>query len=161
MGVIDGTTRFRILERDRFTCRYCGRRAPHVELEVDHVHPRSKDGKDDDANLVAACFDCNRAKRDRIVALPGHWDSLEGKFFHDLTTGGGRQGIVLGLAHGHLVVQFFSWLHGGPAWGTNLVSLDAVVNGDWQFYSSMEAMQEAYEYGGVAERMKRMSEASS
>jgi len=33
------TARFKILVRDHFTCRYCGRSAPSVELHVDHVHP--------------------------------------------------------------------------------------------------------------------------
>jgi len=54
--------RFRILLRDDFRCRYCGKEAPSVALEVDHVVPRSKGGSDDDGNLVAACFECNRGK---------------------------------------------------------------------------------------------------
>lgn len=54
--------RFEILARDNFTCRYCGRRAPHVQLHVDHVHPVSRGGTDDPLNLVAACVDCNMGK---------------------------------------------------------------------------------------------------
>jgi len=38
--------------RDKFTCQYCGRKAPEVVLEVDHVFPQSKGGKDEMDNLV-------------------------------------------------------------------------------------------------------------
>lgn len=56
--------RFAILERDGFTCRYCGRRPPDVTLEVDHVAPKSRGGSNHPSNLVAACYECNRGKRD-------------------------------------------------------------------------------------------------
>jgi hypothetical protein len=54
--------RFRVLVRDQFTCRYCGRSAPNVVLEVDHRKPRCQGGSDDQWNLVTACHDCNRSK---------------------------------------------------------------------------------------------------
>lgn len=56
------TKRWRVLVRDGFTCRYCGRMAPDVVLEVDHVVPRSVGGSDDEDNLVTACYDCNQGK---------------------------------------------------------------------------------------------------
>ncbi len=59
--------RFTILARDQFTCRYCGRKAPDVVLEVDHIHPRSRGGRDTQANLVTSCFDCNRGKTNRVL----------------------------------------------------------------------------------------------
>lgn len=55
-------TRFEVLRRDNFTCRYCGAKAPDVELHVDHVHPRLHGGNDHPRNLVAACKDCNLGK---------------------------------------------------------------------------------------------------
>ncbi len=54
--------RFLVLQRDRFTCQYCGSRAPDVELEIDHIHPVVSGGVDGLLNLVTACFDCNRGK---------------------------------------------------------------------------------------------------
>lgn len=54
--------RFKILSRDQFTCRYCGRRAPDIELEVDHIVSIYDGGDDRESNLTAACFDCNRGK---------------------------------------------------------------------------------------------------
>jgi hypothetical protein len=60
-------TRFRVLERDCFACRYCGRRPPEVALEVDHVYPHAKGGDDDIENLATACEDCNVGKRDSVL----------------------------------------------------------------------------------------------
>lgn len=54
--------RFSILQRDKFTCQYCGKAGG--ELEVDHVVPQSRGGSDDPGNLKTACVDCNRGKSD-------------------------------------------------------------------------------------------------
>lgn len=54
--------RFEVFKRDGFQCAYCGKTPPQVTLEVDHVDPKSKGGKDDINNLITACFDCNRGK---------------------------------------------------------------------------------------------------
>jgi hypothetical protein len=59
--------RFRVFQRDDFACVYCGRSAPDVTLECDHRQPRSRGGSDKIDNLVTACFDCNRGKRDRVL----------------------------------------------------------------------------------------------
>lgn len=58
--------RYKILKRDRFTCKSCGARAPEVELEVDHIIPTSKGGTDDEKNLVATCTECNRGKGNKV-----------------------------------------------------------------------------------------------
>lgn len=50
--------RIRILERDNYTCGYCGEEAD----EVDHVEPLSLGGSNGDTNLVACCGFCNRSK---------------------------------------------------------------------------------------------------
>ena len=54
--------RFEVFKRDSFTCQYCGRMAPDVVLEVDHIKPVSKGGKNELINLVTACLECNRGK---------------------------------------------------------------------------------------------------
>lgn len=54
--------RFKVLARDNYTCRYCGAKAPGVVLHVDHVVPRSRGGRDELGNLVAACQACNQGK---------------------------------------------------------------------------------------------------
>ena len=55
-------TRQAIFRRDAQTCQYCGSKA---NLTLDHVHPRSRGGKDTWENLVAACVTCNNKKGDR------------------------------------------------------------------------------------------------
>ena len=64
--------RWEVLKRDAFTCQYCGRSAPDVKLEVDHVVPVSEGGEDTKENLVTACYSCNRGRsalslRDRYI----------------------------------------------------------------------------------------------
>lgn len=54
--------RFEVLERDWFTCKYCWRKAPQVQLEVDHIIPTSKWWTNTLDNLVTSCFECNRWK---------------------------------------------------------------------------------------------------
>jgi 5-methylcytosine-specific restriction endonuclease McrA len=59
--------RFRIFLRDNFTCQYCGRKAPEVELQADHKYPKSKGGLNREENYVTACRDCNIGKGDAIL----------------------------------------------------------------------------------------------
>lgn len=54
--------RFEVFKRDKFTCQYCGRRAPDVVLEVDHIKPVAEGGKNTVLNLITSCRDCNRGK---------------------------------------------------------------------------------------------------
>lgn len=60
--------RFEVFKRDKFTCQYCGRMAPDVILEIDHIEPVSKGGSNDILNLVTACRDCNRGKGDKELS---------------------------------------------------------------------------------------------
>ena len=59
--------RFDILKRDNFTCQYCGKKSPDVELEVDHIEPYSKTEDSSPENLITSCKDCNRGKRTKDV----------------------------------------------------------------------------------------------
>ena len=60
--------KFEVFKRDSFTCQYCGRMAPDVILEVDHISSVKDGGTDDIMNLITACFDCNRGKGDRKLS---------------------------------------------------------------------------------------------
>jgi 5-methylcytosine-specific restriction endonuclease McrA len=55
-----------VLDRDRWTCVYCGAEA----TEVDHVDPRARGGATTPGNLVAACRPCNKGKG---LRTPGEW----------------------------------------------------------------------------------------
>lgn len=54
--------RFRVFRRDSYTCQYCGRRAPNVELHVDHIVAWSRGGPTAADNLRTACSLCNLGK---------------------------------------------------------------------------------------------------
>ena len=61
-------TRFEVFKRDKFTCQYCGKSAPEVVLEIDHIQPVSKGGANGIMNLVTSCRDCNRGKSNRELS---------------------------------------------------------------------------------------------
>lgn len=59
--------RVRVMIRDRFTCRYCGRSALRgevslMELTADHWVPSKPTKRNDIDNIVCACSLCNRIK---------------------------------------------------------------------------------------------------
>ena len=53
--------RFLVFKRDRYRCRIC--RRVGGELEIDHVVPFCRGGRDSVANLQTLCKKCNRGKR--------------------------------------------------------------------------------------------------
>jgi hypothetical protein len=65
---ISKKVRFEVFKRDNFTCQYCGRMAPDVVLEVDHINAVANGGTNDIMNLVTSCFDCNRGKGKRKLS---------------------------------------------------------------------------------------------
>ncbi len=54
--------RFEVFKRDAFKCAYCGRSAPNVILECDHIIPVAEGGTNDIINLITSCHDCNSGK---------------------------------------------------------------------------------------------------
>ena len=61
---ISPSLRFDVLEKDNFTCQYCGAKSvdDNVLLEVDHIVPVSKGGDNNIENLVTSCKKCNIGK---------------------------------------------------------------------------------------------------
>ncbi len=75
--------RYRILNRDNFTCQKCGRYGPGAKdengnpmpepkdgyaiMEVDHKKPFSLGGSDDDDNLWTLCDKCNGGKSNNYI----------------------------------------------------------------------------------------------
>lgn len=60
--------RFEVFKRDSFTCQYCGRKAPDVVLQCDHITPVAAGGEGDILNLITSCFDCNNGKGARTIS---------------------------------------------------------------------------------------------
>ena len=61
---VPGTVRYQVLKRAKFRCELCGISADEKALQVDHIVPRNKGGKDDISNFQALCYSCNATKRD-------------------------------------------------------------------------------------------------
>jgi hypothetical protein len=59
---IPNKMRFEVFKRDKFTCQYCGKKAPDVVLNADHIKPVAEGGKNSLVNLVTSCFGCNNGK---------------------------------------------------------------------------------------------------
>lgn len=52
-----------ILNRDSKECAYCGKEAD----TIDHIHPRSKGGRHEWLNVIAACRKCNAKKGSKTL----------------------------------------------------------------------------------------------
>lgn len=59
-----------IYQRDMYVCQYCGKDCLPRELTLDHVIPKSRGGKTDWENIVAACIKCNQLKGDKMDMKP-------------------------------------------------------------------------------------------
>lgn len=55
-------TRENLMTRDGHACQYCGKQPTLRELNIDHVLPRSRGGRDSWENLVTSCMPCNLRK---------------------------------------------------------------------------------------------------
>jgi 5-methylcytosine-specific restriction endonuclease McrA len=69
-----------ILLRDGYRCQYCGNEFPAPELTFDHVVPRAAGGRTEWDNILTACVDCNRDKRDH----PADWSGQRGSLHRPL-----------------------------------------------------------------------------
>lgn len=65
---IGAKLRFEVFKRDSFRCQYCGRSAPQVILQVDHIDPVTEGGTNDIMNLITACRECNLGKGARRIS---------------------------------------------------------------------------------------------
>ena len=59
---IPASVRWKVLERDKHTCQYCGKPSPLVRLEVDHIVAVVNGGTSAESNLITACWECNAGK---------------------------------------------------------------------------------------------------
>mgnify|MGYP000232780631 CR=1 FL=1 len=64
-------TRRNIYRRDKNTCQYCGKTFRPEELNIDHVVPLSRGGKDTWENVVCSCISCNLRKGNKTLKEAG------------------------------------------------------------------------------------------
>ena len=62
--------RWKILNRDKFTCQYCGMKAPDVILHIDHKISKRDGGTDEEDNLITSCSACNIGKSTESISIP-------------------------------------------------------------------------------------------
>lgn len=56
-----------VLERDNFTCQYCGEKLDATEATLEHIIPRSLGGNSSFDNLITACRYCNCYKANKTL----------------------------------------------------------------------------------------------
>lgn len=85
------TTRQKILNRDKNLCQLCG--IYHIaggafSLEVHHIVPKAKGGKDSPTNLIALCKQCHDHEtwfgHTRAYKTTGEFDGFENQWEYDL-----------------------------------------------------------------------------
>lgn len=64
--------RKRILARTKYRCASCGEKLDIVRHTVEHVIPLSRGGKNEEDNLIALCYRCNKAKGN-LFYFPGDY----------------------------------------------------------------------------------------
>lgn len=64
-------SRANIYKRDNYSCQYCGKRPGTEELTIDHVVPKSRQGRTTWENCVLACVTCNRLKASKTLKEAG------------------------------------------------------------------------------------------
>lgn len=57
-----------VMVRDNFTCVYCGYDEKKSDLNIDHVKPQSKGGRNTFENTVTSCKKCNSRKDDKSLS---------------------------------------------------------------------------------------------
>lgn len=112
-------TRFEVLKRDDFTCRYC--RATDTKITVDHVVPVSLGGSDDPSNLVAACADCNAGKASA---------SLDDAHVAEITDESLRLGEIVRRAYTALADQVEARAHYAEAFAADTARMSKPT--DWR-----------------------------
>lgn len=61
----DPVLRTELMERDSWTCRYCGEAVTETTATLDHIIPQSRGGVSEPENLTTACLTCNSIKSGR------------------------------------------------------------------------------------------------
>ena len=81
---IPAKTRWQVVARDRYRCRWCGSAGP---LELHHVRKRSQGRDDKPENLLTLCRFCHERtdrpySKGRLVVKP----TMSGSFFLEIVT---------------------------------------------------------------------------
>lgn len=64
-------TKAYVLHRDNHTCQHCKGKSKDSRLHVHHIVFRSKNGSDDEQNLITLCKTCHGKLHDEVIILKG------------------------------------------------------------------------------------------
>lgn len=95
-------TRRAVLQRDGYSCQYCGASPGLEALTIDHIIPRAHGGHTTWDNVVAACRSCNGMKANRLP----HAANLTLRTTPRQPT---RVGMLQATLHRHAVWQAYSY----------------------------------------------------
>ena len=65
-----------VFVRDFYHCQSCGKTDTEANLNVDHIIPLARGGKNDLSNLQTLCSTCNQRKRDRAGCHTHRYERL-------------------------------------------------------------------------------------
>lgn len=140
-------TRYEVLRRDNYTCRYC--RSDSNPLTIDHVTPVALGGSDDPSNLVAACRECNAGKGssapDQALVADVDQDALRWAAAMNLAA----ERAAKDLADRTVFINDFveRWAAVMPHWAELSVETDSTV---WRFYTRGLPAHEIYDAINIA-----------
>ncbi|MEO0375533.1 MAG: HNH endonuclease [Cyanobacteria bacterium P01_A01_bin.17] len=63
---IPAAVRKYVFDRDKHTCKSCGKTGKDAKLTIDHINPLAKAGTNDISNLQTLCASCNSKKKHRF-----------------------------------------------------------------------------------------------
>lgn len=157
-------TRFEVFKRDQFTCQYCGRKAPDVVLQVDHIVPVANGGKNDILNLVTSCVDCNSGKSDRklddasVVEKQRREMELRQERLEQIRMMGEWQRSLVSEREAELeeVNKLFTTLHAGPMEKWELQKISPIIT-RFGFINVLEAIRIGMEtYDDATETIEKL-----
>jgi len=99
-------SRENVYTRDGYVCQYCSKKLGPRKLTLDHVVPRSQNGKTVWDNIVTACISCNFEKADRTPKEAGM--PLLNK---PVMPNGRHPGARAYLNRGEIPEEWVAWIH--------------------------------------------------
>lgn len=87
--------RQQVYEKSGGHCAYCGREIAYKDMQVDHIHPQYRGGRDDVENLNPACRMCNFRKG--TLTVDGFRNEIANQSERVCKTFQGRMSLAYGL----------------------------------------------------------------
>lgn len=67
MNISKKENRLKVFNKFNGHCAYCGIVIKFIKFQIDHIHPKNKEGKNNIENLNPSCGSCNASKCDFTI----------------------------------------------------------------------------------------------